>query len=226
MASSDLTDRQRDFVQKYIAPISAAAPAANPWAKLRAELEPRVLAALKSNHPEASRIRATWAFADEKAEEEDFLEAISAGNRLEALLSGTTDAGDVPAGTVAFQRSRVMWISAKNDMKQGLDTFRKAVVSQADDDEDKDDIVAAVETLVAEFEAFDDRLEDQLDQITQTPDGPERLRLKTAARKTVDDYVNVLGGPFFSVIDNNPFVSVKVAARGQQSLSTISATLS
>lgn len=226
MPSSDLTDRQRDFIQKYIAPIKAAAPASNPWTKFRADLEPRILEALKANHPEAGKIRASWAFAEEQAEAGDVLAAIAAGNRIETVLAAGSGQGDVPVGTVAFQRSRIMWISAKNDMKQGIDTFRNAVVSQAADDEDREEIIAAVEDLVSEFEAFDDRLEDQLDQITQTPEGPERTKLKTVARKTVDDYIDVLGGPFFSVIDNNPFVSVKVAARGQQSLSTISATLS
>jgi hypothetical protein len=198
----------------------------NPWGKLKADLEPRVQAALKADHPEASKIRAVWAFAEEKAENGDYLAAVQAGSRLETLLAANAGAGPVPAGTVAFQRSRIMWITAKQAMKQDLGKFRDAVVNLASDDEDKDEIIVAVDALVDEFEVFDTRLEDQLDQIAQAPDGPERTKLKAAAKNTVNGYIEVLGGPFFGRIDSNPFIAVNVAARGQTCLSNISAALS
>ncbi len=102
---------------------------------------------------------------------------------------------------------------------------KNAVIQQAADDEDTDDIIAAVDMLVSECDAFDNRLEDQLDGITQAEEGPARTKLKATARRTVGAYLGVPSGPFFSSIDTNPFVPVKVAARGQQSLSTIGAAL-
>jgi len=230
MALEQLTDQQINFLTNFVTKVPGASgagdAAAAAWAKLQAALEPRVTAALKADHPEATKIRGAWGMALDKAEAGDAEGAVKIGQRLEALLGTEAAASDIPTNVVAFQKSRIMWISAKRDMQSGLSNFRKAVADQASDDEDLNDIVKAADTLVAEFDAFDTRLEDQLDKITQTPEGPDRTKLKSAAKAALSEYMTTLNGPFFSMIDSNPFVSVNVAGRGRQSLSVISAALS
>jgi hypothetical protein len=197
------------------------------WATFSAEIEPQVAAALKANHPEAGKIRAVWGFAQEKGEAGDMESAKKAIARLIPMLKAqaTTAADAPPTNVVAFQRSRLMWLSAKRDMKSDLQKFKSAVAQQSSDDEDQSDILAVVDELMAEFGAFDTRLEDILDEITNTPEGPQRTKLKKQADSAISDYQASLETPFFKDIDNNPFVAVNVAGRGKQSLNTVKATL-
>ena len=229
MAFADLSDAQRDFLATFLSVKTDASDTdEKAWASLHKTLESQVAAALNAKHPDASKIRAAWSFALEKAQAGEHSTAMKAGERLAGILGDNTNADaptDVPKDVVAFQQSRIIWIGAKRDMKSGLDSFRTAVMKQAADDEDVADIEAATKTLLADFDAFDNTLENQLDQITQTVEGPDRTRLKKAAKVTIQTYIKALEGPFFSAVDSNPFVSVNVAARGRKCLSAISATL-
>lgn len=206
---------------------SPTPPAGDGWAKVVAKIEPQVLTAVKANHPEAGKIRAVWGFAQEKAEAGDIATALKAVKRLTPLLTAeATPAEDAPpVNVVAFQRSRILWIDAKKSMKSDLEKFRAAVAKQSSDDDDQQDVMAAVDDLVKEFNAFDTKLEDVLDEITQTPEGAKRSKLKKDADKAIGTYLAALDTPFFQVIDNNPFVAVNVAGRGKQSLSVVKATL-
>ena len=216
---------------RYATPAPANAPAApqhDPWPATRAGLEPRVLAALKANHPEATKIRAVWGFAVEKADAGDIASALKAAERLAPLLDAPTAAAapDVPPqNVVAFQRSRLMWIDAKRAMKSDLGKFRAAVDQQSADDEDQSEILSAVDGLVDQFDAFDDALEDVLDQITNTAEGNARSGLKRQAAAAIGRYLDTLDTPFFKIIDENPFVAVNVAGRAKQSLSLVRSTL-
>lgn len=227
-----------------------APPELAKWRKAEALLAPKVEAALKANTPDASRIRAVWAFAQEKAEAGDETTALKAVERLVPLLKAAASAAArpvdgaptespasqaakpepvpdaVPQNVVALQRSRILWINAKREMKAGLLTFRSAVMSDAEDEEDKDEILAAADLFVNSIDEFDAQLEDQLDALSQQSDGPERTKMKKAAEQTIARYLKVLEGPFFSEIDANPFVPVKVTSTGRQALMTISAALS
>lgn len=226
MGLADLSDAQRSFLTSFLAvKMGNQDPAAAAWESLHKTLAPKVDAALKANHPEAGNIRTIWAFALEKADSGDPATAIKAGERLSGILAKDAPAAEVPRDVVAFQKSRIMWIGAKRDMKSGLDSFRSAVMKQAADDEDKAEIDAATNALLADFAAFDESLEDQLDAITQTAEGPDRTKLKKAADAAIQRYIKALDGPFLSMVDSNPFVSVNVAARGRQCLSAIRATL-
>lgn len=246
MSLTDLTDTQLNFINKYILSIPTSrlpaeecdtgdgentvdgSPNFDAWATLQTTLAPRVLAAIEANHPDAQNMRAAWDLALKKAEGRDNEAAIEVGEGLASMLDTTnleSTEREIPHDVVAFQRSRIIWIETKRDMKKDLDSFRLAVVKQAEDDHDKADIIATVDGLIGQFAAFDERLEEHLDLITQTAEGPERTRLKQEAHAAVQNYMAALEGPFFSAIDDNPFVPVNVTARGRQSLSTIRATL-
>jgi len=210
-----------------VTPDMGETPEPDGWAAIAAKTEPQVLAALKANHHEAAKIRAIWGFAQEKAEAGDTASAIKAVERLAPLLADTaTPAKDAPpTNVVAFQRSRILWIDAKKSMQSDMEKFRASVAQQSADDSDQTDIMAAVDNLVKEFSAFDTKLEDVLDEITQTPEGALRSKLKKDADKAIGAYLTTLETPFFQIIDSNPFVAVNVASRGKQSLSVVKATL-
>ncbi len=203
-------------------------PDADRWAKVAAALEPKILEALKANHPEAGKIRAIWSFAQEKAEVGNAGASLKAAQQLQSLLTTVPDAPPQdapPQNVVAFQRSRLMWLDAKKAMRADMKKFSTAVAQQSVDDDDQTDVVAVVNQLMGEFEAFDTRLEDVLDTITQTSEGAERTKLKKQAARTIGEYLSVLDRPFFKAIDDNPFEPVNVAARGRQSLSVVQSTL-
>ena len=205
-----------------------ADPNAERWAKVAAVLEPKILAALKANHPEAGKIRAVWSFAQEKAEAGNAAASLKAAQQLQSLLTAAPDASPQdapPQNVVAFQRSRIMWLDAKKAMRADMQKFSAAVAQQSADDDDQSDVEAVVNQIMGEFEAFDTRLEDVLDTITQTPEGGERTTLKKQAAQTIGEYLMVLDRPFFKAIDDNPFEPVNVAARGRQSLSVVQSTL-
>lgn len=206
---------------------AAAAAQASPWPAAKSRLEPLVLAALKANHPEAAKIRTIWGFAVEKADSGDTASAMKAAERLAPLLNApAAAAADAPPrNVVAFQRSRLLWIDAKRGMKGDLDIFRAAVAQQSAEDDDQSDILAAVDGLVKEFDAFDSTLEEVLDQITNTDEGPDRSSLKKQAETAISRYLNTLETPFFKSIDENPFIAVSVAGRAKQSLALVRSTL-
>lgn len=234
MTLTNLSDTQRLFLSNFVIKPAALGDQhvegkQGEWAKMQASFGPRVEAALSARHPDSSAMRASWAYAIEQGEAGELGSALKAVTRLEGMLTAAqapVDRVEVPpAKVVAFQRSRIMWIDAKKSMQSDLDKFRNAVTTQCAEDEDKADIMAAVDGLVVEFDAIDKNLEDVLDKITVTPEGPERTKLKQEADKTVGIYLSVFDRPFFKVIDENPFVSVNVTGRAKQSLSVIKATL-
>ncbi len=150
----------------------------------------------------------------------------SGGTRADGDLPKTDiEAGLPPVSPVAFQRSRIVWLDAKKKMKSELDKLRASIAALAADDEETDAILAATDDLIAEFDAFDTRLEDVLDDITNTEDGPKRIRLRKSAMGVIDAYKQALEGPFFSRVDDNPFGKVAVASTARRSLSMIQKTL-
>lgn len=130
-----------------------------------------------------------------------------------------------PVSPVAFQRSRIQWLDAKRKMEAELEKLRSSVAALAADDAQVDAIMAATDDLVGEFSAFGTRLEDVLDDITNTEDGPDRIRMRKEAAKVIEAYGVLLDGPFFSRVDSNPFGSVAVAVTARNSLAMIRKTL-
>ncbi|MCB2159715.1 MAG: hypothetical protein KDD95_15550, partial [Rhodobacteraceae bacterium] len=127
--------------------------------------------------------------------------------------------------TVAFQRSRIVWLDAKRKMKSELDKLAAAIAAQTADDEDKAEIALIAEEMLAEFDQFDERLEDLLDEITSAEEGPARVALRKRAHAVIGQYLQVLDSPFFRAVDDNPFTSVAVASTARQSLGTVQKTL-
>ncbi|MES2846856.1 MAG: hypothetical protein V4747_17695 [Pseudomonadota bacterium] len=230
-------------LQQALVQAASAGPSAEEtkWDQIQAAVEAKVLAALKANGGDSSKIRAVWTFAQEKAEAGDFVAAMKAVTNLLPLLkdvgahpdtagpqteAATTPANErPPVGVVAFQRSRIMWLDAKSKMKAEIDRLRATIVADGADEEDAAEIASGADELVAEYQQFDSRLEDVLDEITQTPEGPARTALKRQASRVITEYDSVLSQPFFKMVDANPFGGASVTEQARQSLRVIQKTL-
>ena len=204
---------------------SAEQAASAQWKKIVGQLQSDVPAALAGGVADPARLRAVWDFAQGKAAAGDFEAALRAADALTPLMAPLAAPAAPKVSTVAFQRSRIVWLDAKRKMKSELDKLAAAIAAQTADDEDKAEIALIAEEMLAEFDQFDERLEDLLDEITSAEEGPARVALRKRAHAVIGQYLQVLDSPFFRAVDDNPFTSVAVASTARQSLGTVQKTL-
>ncbi|MEE8500625.1 MAG: hypothetical protein V3S27_08620 [Kiloniellales bacterium] len=194
-----------------------AAEAPAKWEAAFARLEPAVGRALSERLvADVSTLRVRWSYAVEQANDGAYEKALATVPNIDKMLqeglnpteaapaeaapteaapaagAEGTPATEVPKGVVAFQRSRIMWIDTKKQMKIEMTKLKDAIIAESADDEDADDIKAAGESLLANVDAIDDRLEKILEKITVTPEGAERTSLKREAAGAIKDYNAIL----------------------------------
>ncbi len=207
-------------------------PNALAWAKIAGPLEQLYLKAMGNNPPNRTQLEGAYMLAVDKAEEaKDFKAALTIAKKLRPALeeaakgpSGTE--AEVPKDVVAFQKSRVLWVDTRNKMKSEMKKLEAAIAQACKDDPELAPIANEVTELSKRLDVFDDRLEDVLDQITNTPDGEKRTQLKKEAVAAIKAYQTALGDPFFNDVDSdNGFVNVQVASSATKSLDSIAKVL-
>jgi hypothetical protein len=198
------------------------------WEAAFARLEPAVNKALKERLVEdVSKLRVRWSYAVEQANDGAYEKALATVPGIAKMLreGAAAPRTEVPKDVVAFQKSRIMWIDTKRQMMDEMIKLQDAIVAQSADDEDAAEIKVAGESLLANVEEIDDRLEKILEQITVTEEGDKRTGLKRQAADAIKNYNALLDTPFFKAIDDNPFVQVSVTAKARESLGSIGRTL-
>jgi hypothetical protein len=230
--------------------IKAAQAAQDRWAKAVAVLEPQVMAALSGRTvADPGDLRVKWAYVTGLAADGAVDRAIAALPPIVAILKAAAPAesdapaanapaadvqaadvqasgkGEPPKGIVAFQKSRILWVGARKNMIAEARNLVEAIVAQGADDDDADDIQAASDEIMAEVEQLDDRLQDILDDITNSEPGRGRDALRARAAGVVAEYQALLSSGLFARIDQNPFKPVSVAAGARAALAAISRTL-
>jgi len=201
------------------------------WMKAMQALEPSVTPELSVRRAVGdSNLQTKWDFAIGLGADGAFERAIAAlGPVAEALktppAAAKADVDAKDAGVVAFQRSRILWLGARNKMLEEAQALADAVAAQGADDEDADEIAAAGEDIVAEVMRVDERLQDVLDQITTAEPGRTRDTLKLRAAGIVSEYQSMLSSGIFATIDNNPIRPVAVAGPARAALGVIARTL-
>lgn len=199
------------------------------WAKALAVLEPQVTPLLSSPGG-AQDLRPKWKFATDLAAEGHYDRAAAALAAVVAALKAAQTAPAAPqdtppAGVVAFQSSRILWLGARSKMMEEARKLGDRIAAAGADDEDADEIAAAGREIVAEVERIDERLQTVLDALTVSPEGRDRDMLKRQAATVVAEYEAMLGTAPFTMIDQNPFEPVAVASRARAALATISRSL-
>lgn len=205
-------------------------PNAQAWAKIAGPLEQLYLKAMANNPPNRTKLEGAYMMAVEKADEaQDYKAALTIAKKLKPALEEAAKGGgatEVPKDVVAFQKSRVVWVDTRNKMKSEMKKLEAAIAAVCKDDPELAPVAGEVTALSKRLEVFDDRLEDVLDRITNTPEGDERTKLKAEAVQAIKDYQSALNDPFFNDVDNdNGFVNVQVASSATKSLDSISKVL-
>ena len=205
-------------------------PLAPKWAALAGPLGALYEKAMKNNPANRSSLEAAWAMAREKAGGGDYKSAMAIAAKLKPALDAALAAGPaaegVPAGVVAFQRSRIEWQNTRKSMFSEMKRLENAIAAACAGDPELEEIVSSVSELTGRLGAFDERLEDILDQITVTPEGSDRDALKRQAVAAISDYRNALNDDFFKDVDsNNGFLNVSIASAATNSLASIAKTL-
>ncbi len=165
------------------------------------------------------------------AEAEKFLDVVD--KQLGAVRFDTPKAEPadvVPFNAVPFAKARLLWGKTRAKLMREIKKLEEAIVltcgpDLANDPELKE-IVDQAGSLSARVARFDDGLEQVLDQIVNTEDGPTRETLKRAAVAKIDEYETILGEDFFKDVDsNNGFAEVQVAATADGALKALRETL-
>lgn len=214
----------------------AADEQASPDAKRWAALEPALAAlydrAMAANPENRSQLTAAWGMATERAGAGDHAGALQVAGRLKPALDAAIAKGgngataEVPKDVVPFQKSRVIWRSTRSTMQAELAKLEAAIVAACAGDPELAPIAAEASEMTRRLAVFDERLEDILDAITNTPEGDRRTALKAEARTALKEYQGALETDFFKDVDNdNGFVSVAVAASARKSLDAIAKVL-
>lgn len=202
------------------------------WTAERSAMETLYTDAMGKKPENRSKLQAAWAIAIEKAEGGDFVGGLNILQRLKPSLEAVLNAGDsgqnteIPKDVVPFQKSRILWSSTKSKMRKELETLVGAITAACAGDEELADIATEAPALLKNLEVFDEELETILDDITQTAEGPDRDKLKSAAVRKISQYQNALQSGFFADVDsNNGFTNVSVTSAATASLGQISKVL-
>lgn len=213
-----------------LAPAEGGEDAAAAWEKRRAALEPLVVRGLSQGLvADVDGLRKVWDFAVASAADGAPDKALALVPRIEALLAATREAGfaaEVAPDARPFAQARVIWADARSTMFTEIRKLEADILAAMAGDEAEADVKAALPLLSGQVERLDARLEDAMDAIVNTQAGPERERLKGAARDLIAEYRGVLGDEFFADVDGESgFGSYAVAATATDALRRIEASI-
>lgn len=207
-------------------------PDARRWAAIEPALMTLYEKAMGLNPQNRTQLSGAWAVAVEKAGAGDHAGALQIVARLKPMLDAVVSAGasgteqEVPKDVVPFQKSRVLWRATKSTMMKEMARLESAIVAACAGDAELAPVAAEASALSRRLDVFDARLEEVLDQITNTPEGPARTALKQQAKIALKDYRDALASDFFQDVDNeNGFESVAVAASARKALDAIATVL-
>lgn len=212
-------------------------PEAERWDKLHPQVIKLYEQAMALGPENRSSLTAIWGMAIERAEAGNHKAALKVvDNLVPALRKAIEESADtngnreaeatIPKDVVPFQKARVLWASSRAKMKTEMRKLEDAIIVVCRGDEEMDVLADEARDLSKRLEVFDSRLEDTLDEITNSAAGATREQLKKQAKQQITEYATALQDNFFKELDNdNGFANVAVAATARQSLSAISKTL-
>ncbi len=124
-----------------------------------------------------------------------------------------------------YAKPRQIWAQARNDMRRELEGLKTAIDQATAGFEGLQEVPAKSAVLFDYLDGIDSGLEDALAQLGKNPDETRRESLKSAARKSIQQYRGVLDSEFFQAVDGNGFVNTRIRADALKSLQQVSAAL-
>ena len=152
--------------------------------------------------------------------------ASNAGAGGSAPSSAPTDAG-AAAGAVAYGKSRLAWLAARQKVISDIEKLRAEIVATYQDDGIAPELESSYKATVQPIiDQFDTELADDLDAAVNATDPAKRGELVGQAKATIDRYQKFLDGePLIADLDDNPFVPLSIHATISNTLAALSKTL-
>jgi hypothetical protein len=207
-------------------------PFAEKWAEVAAKLEPAVLAALRAGKGDVAAIRLKFYGMQDQAAAGNAKAALTQADGLTKMLreAQAVDAraidADIPTDAVPFAKSRLVWSSTRVELRAQIGKLKSAMDATLANIEGMEEAVGETGKLFAYLDNLDGRLEDTLENLVGTPDGPARQTLKADARKIIAEYSTELDSDFFRDVDgDNGFAPVQVRGLAVSALQRIGAVL-
>lgn len=211
-------------------------PEAAKWAQVQPRLGVAVEQAMQAKTGDLDAINRTWTYAQELAAEGAFDRALAAAAKLAELLkaakaadtsSAVAEAQEAaPNNVVPYVQSRLGWITTRTNLRQEIAGLKSAIDSATQGVEGLEDVSSKTGGLFSHLDGIDGSLEETLEKLAETADGPDRDKLKARARQIIDSYRGVLDTPFFQAVDDNGFVKTNIRGQALSSLKQVQDALS
>ncbi len=233
-APAQTTAGNKDQTAEDSAEDATAEPseAARKWTALAAKLEPVVLATIKAGKGDIDAIKLKFYNMQDQAEAGQHDAAIAAAPALAELIRSAQAATQtqaeaaIPKGVVPYVQSRLAWINTRSQLRAEMERLKTAMDSALSGIDGMEEAIAETGTLFSYLDALDSRLEDTLEALVQSPDGPEREALKAKARKIIAEYSAELDSGFFRDVDgDNGFAPVQIRGPAVAALQQVATAL-
>lgn len=211
-------------------------PEAAKWAEVQPKLAAAVEQAMRAKTGDLDAINRTWNYAQELASDGAFDRALAASAKLAELLkeAKTADTSaavaepeeSAPDNVVPYVQSRLAWISTRTNLRQEIAGLKSAIDIATTGVEGLEDVSSRTGGLFSHLDGIDGSLEETLEKLAETADGPDREKLKARARQIIDSYRGVLDTPFFQAVDDNGFVKTNIRGQALSSLKQVQDALS
>jgi len=203
------------------------------WEKKLAVVDKYYADGVRDNPDLASKLRAVMGFAQGKADLKDYAAAIKGLEKIEELLGKvkkTTDAPGGPGATSAkpeiqkptdgqgrkqpsldqLQKSRLIWMATLKNARAERDKLLTTILKNFSDDEDKSIVREAAKVIKSTLDHFNEKLADSIELVLNANEG-DRNALHQEVTRIIDDYLDKLNNePIVAMLDDNPFVPVKL----------------
>lgn len=231
-----------DKIEAAAAKVSGAdktAEAANPdaakWAAAESRLQPLVDKAMAEKRGDLDAINRAFNYGKDLAADGAYDRALAAAGKVAELLKaaaaaeGTAAAAEareaIPDDVVPYVKSRLAWIDTRKGLRKEIEGLKSAIDGATAGIEGLEDVPAKSGVLFTYLDDIDGKLEDTLETLVETPDGPDREKLKSQARQIIDQYKGVLDTDFFQAVDSNGFANTNIRGAALASLDEVSTAL-
>jgi hypothetical protein len=227
-APAEISDAPDGFAESTAEPTDAS----RKWDAVVAKLEPVVLATIKAGKGDVDAIKRKFFSMQDQADAGQHVAALAAAPVLAEMIRTAQSATQtqaeaaIPADVVPFVKSRLAWINTRSQLRAEMGKLKSAMDTTLSGIEGMEEALSETNKLFTYLDALDNRLENTLEDLVKTPDGPERQALKAKARDIIDEYSDELDGEFFRDVDgDNGFAPVKVRAPAVAALQQVSNAL-
>jgi hypothetical protein len=142
---------------------------------------------------------------------------------------GLTDAsaGPDPGGAaVRLAKGMILWNQTRSYVSQQIKRLQDAILAQAENEPDYEDIAGNIGNLEDVLEVLDDRLTDKLNALRDTTDPTQKQALSEQARDVVLEYQSAIeANELINDIDDNGFVPLDIKPRVAATLDEVARTI-